>query len=118
MSTGQELSSHDLLDVLADADVLKTFNRLPVKDQENFARWIGIARDDVAYWRRIDALVLSLRLGPLQPRGSRGLPWSGTDSRSVEAAKEALMAPVGDPIAEARVGFLHARNGRMQIEHV
>lgn len=60
------ITADDLLDKLAAADALETFLRLPPDDQENFARWIGKSRDDESHWRRINALVLALRIGPLQ----------------------------------------------------
>jgi hypothetical protein len=60
-----KITADDLLDTLAAADVLETFLRLPQEEQDNFARWIGKSRDDESHWRRINALVLALRLGPL-----------------------------------------------------
>ena len=60
------ITADDLLDTLAAADALQTFLHLPPKDQENFARWIGKSRDDESHWRRINALVLALRMGPFE----------------------------------------------------
>ena len=54
------------MDVLAEADVLGTFRSLPPLHQENFVRWIGKASADESHWRRIEALILALRMGPLQ----------------------------------------------------
>ena len=59
-------TTKDLHDVLVTYDVLETFNRLPREDQDRFFRWIGAARDDDSYWMRVEALVLALRVGPLQ----------------------------------------------------
>ena len=68
--------SEELIDVLSSSDALETFNRLPVADQVNFSRWVGLARDDESKWRRIEALVLAMRmcttLYPNMP-GSPGL---------------------------------------------
>ena len=60
------ITADDLLDTLAAADALETFLRLPMEDQDNFARWIGKSRDDESHWRRINALVLAMRMGPLR----------------------------------------------------
>ena len=60
-----KITADDLLDTLAAAGVLQTFLHLPKEDQDNFARWIGTARDDESHWRRINALALAMRLGPL-----------------------------------------------------
>ena len=61
-----EITADDLLDTLAAADALETFLRLPRADQDKFARWIGKSRDDESHWRRINALALAIRMGPLQ----------------------------------------------------
>lgn len=68
-----KITADDLLDTLAAADALEAFLRLPMADQENFSRWIGKARDDESHWRRINALALAIRLGPL---GAGGAPAS------------------------------------------
>jgi len=52
---------------LAEYDVLETFDLLPHIEQEKFTRWIEGASDDDAHWRRVEAFVLALRVGPLQP---------------------------------------------------
>ena len=57
----------DLLDVLDAADALAIFIRLPPSDQEDFKRWIGMARDDESHWRRINAVVQAMTEGPFQP---------------------------------------------------
>ncbi|HYO61104.1 MAG TPA: YdeI/OmpD-associated family protein [Actinomycetota bacterium] len=64
---GSEITADDLLDALAAADALETFLRLPPEAQEHFALWIGKSRDDESHWRRINALALALRMGPLRP---------------------------------------------------
>ena len=66
MTSSGRITPEDLLDAMARADVLEIFGRLPEADQQKFSRWIGKARDDESHWRRINALVLALRLGPLQ----------------------------------------------------
>ena len=55
----------DLLEVLRIADVWEVFCDLPEENRDEFARWIEGALDQAARWRRIDALVLALRLSPL-----------------------------------------------------
>lgn len=67
MSSLERNPAGDLLVVLAEADVLETFQRLPAAARDNFTRWIDKARDDESHWQRIEALVLALRIGPLQP---------------------------------------------------
>jgi hypothetical protein len=59
------LAPQDLLQSLRIADVWEVYCALPKQNQEEFARWIGSSRDQAARWRRIDALVLALRLSPL-----------------------------------------------------
>ena len=65
MSSPEKITADDLLDAMAEANVLETFLHLPTEDQANFSRWIGTARDDGSHWRRIEALVLALRTGLL-----------------------------------------------------
>ena len=66
MSEAESITVEDLLDAMAEADVLDTFCQLPREDQENFSRWIGMARDNESHWRRIHAFVSALRSGPSQ----------------------------------------------------
>lgn len=54
----------DLHRALVAADALASFERLPLAEQERFMAWIAKARDDEAYWRRIDILVLGMRMAP------------------------------------------------------
>jgi uncharacterized protein YdeI (YjbR/CyaY-like superfamily) len=54
-------------EVLATYDVLETFELLPEAEQEKFSSWIENASSDESRWRRIEAFVLALRVGPLQP---------------------------------------------------
>lgn len=65
----RKITAEDLIEALEAADALETFCRLPDEDQEKFIRWIGMARDNDAHWRRVEALVLALRIGPLNPIG-------------------------------------------------
>lgn len=65
MTEAGKITADDLLDTLASADALVTFLRLPREDQDNFARWIGKARDEESHWRRINALVIAMKIGPL-----------------------------------------------------
>jgi hypothetical protein len=55
----------DLLEALRIADVWELYCSLPIGNQDEFARWIQHSPDQAARWRRIDALVLALRLSPL-----------------------------------------------------
>jgi hypothetical protein len=55
----------DLLEPLKIADVWEVFCALPPANRDEFARWIESSPDQAARWRRIDALVLALRLSPL-----------------------------------------------------
>jgi hypothetical protein len=55
----------DLLEALKIADVWEIYCKLPQANQDEFARWLNSAQDQTARWRRIDALVLALRLSPL-----------------------------------------------------
>lgn len=61
----QGLAAEDLIEALAAADVLEKFCHLPEADQDRFSQWIGQASDVDSNWRRIEALVLALRMGPL-----------------------------------------------------
>jgi hypothetical protein len=62
-----KITADDLLDTLAAAGVLDTFLHLPEEDRDNFARWIGMSRDDESHWRRINALALAMKVGPFHP---------------------------------------------------
>jgi hypothetical protein len=55
----------DLLEALRFADVWEVYCALPEPNKDEFARWIDKSPDQAARWRRIDALVLALRLSPL-----------------------------------------------------
>jgi len=66
MSVPKPITANDLLDAMAEAEVLEIFCQLPQADQDEFSRWIGKSRDDDSHWRRISALVLALKTGPLK----------------------------------------------------
>ena len=70
MSAQQDNTSEDFLHALAEADVLEIFRRLPHADQERFTHWVTQTRDAESHWRRVNALVLALRTGPLQVSSS------------------------------------------------
>ena len=59
------LAPQDLLSALRIADVWEIYCSLPKQNQDEFAVWIEKAPDQAARWRRIDALVLALKLSPL-----------------------------------------------------
>lgn len=67
MSSPAHSGPDDLVEAFAVANVLKKFRGLPRADQENFLRWVALARDEESRWRRINALALALRMGPLSP---------------------------------------------------
>jgi hypothetical protein len=48
------------------ADVREIFALLPQVDQAKFSSWVSRALDKESRWRRINGLVLALKLGPLQ----------------------------------------------------
>ena len=54
----------DLATALADADALDQFQALPLGEQERFSDWIAKSQDEDAYWRRIDILVMGMRMAP------------------------------------------------------
>jgi uncharacterized protein YdeI (YjbR/CyaY-like superfamily) len=65
MSDATSVAPVDLSDALAEADVLHIYSRLPQADRARFARWIGMARDETSHWRRIETLVMAMKLSPL-----------------------------------------------------
>ena len=71
MSSEERITPDDLLDAMAEADVLEVFCHLPEKSQQEFREWIGKSRDNESHWRRIDALVLAMRSGPHDDRSER-----------------------------------------------
>ena len=75
MTRSEDGVREHLLGALTTADALDAFLNLPSLEQERFSRWIAIAADDAAYWRRIDILVLAMRMvaPPLRP-GARAIP--------------------------------------------
>lgn len=77
MTAAGKITADDLLDTLAAADALETFLHLPREDQDNFAHWIGKARDEESHWRRINALVLAMKIAPLGARATRASNQSG-----------------------------------------
>ena len=66
MISAERITADELLEILATSDALETFCLLPQADQDNFSRWVGQARDNKSHWRRIQALVLAMRVGPMQ----------------------------------------------------
>ena len=65
MSTSEQQPTNDLLEALATGEALDAFQRLPLVEQDKFIAWIERAPDNHAYWRRIDILVLGMRMAPL-----------------------------------------------------
>ena len=64
MSTDDKITPDDLLNAMAEADVLEVFCHLPEASRREFEEWIGKARDDENHWRRIDVLVRAMRSAP------------------------------------------------------
>lgn len=62
--TPRGIASEDLFNSLTAADALDTFLSLPEKDRHTFEEWIERAHDDDARWRRIDTLVMAMRVAP------------------------------------------------------
>lgn len=67
---GKKITGNALLETMATADVLEIFHSLPAETQVKFQSWIDKARNASSQWRRIDALVLAMRIGPLYPPSS------------------------------------------------
>ena len=65
MTSVDKITPDDLLNAMADADVLEAFVHLPRSSQDKFHAWIGRARDDKSHWRRIEILVLAIKSAPL-----------------------------------------------------
>ena len=66
MSTSEGAPAKDLLEAMIHADVLEIFVLIPQVDQAKFSSWVSRAPDEESRWRRINGLVLALKLGPLQ----------------------------------------------------
>ena len=67
MTSPEESTSDDLLEAMAEADCLEVYLRLPETDRVKFSYWVEEAPDDESHWRRIEALVVAMRISPLQP---------------------------------------------------
>lgn len=65
MSTPEPNTTNDLLQALVAAGVVDVFQRLPLEDQTDFLDWIEKAPDAEAYRRRIDILVVGIKMSPL-----------------------------------------------------
>lgn len=66
-----EIPHDDLTAAMAEADVLDIYLSLPEAERRRFSRWVRLARDDDSYWRRIEALVLAMRVGLLARKMAR-----------------------------------------------
>lgn len=64
MNVPERKQTDDLLRALRAADALDNFQALPLEEQERFSNWIARSRDDEGYWRRIDILVMGMRMAP------------------------------------------------------
>lgn len=88
MNVPEQDSTNDLLKALATWDVVDTFQALPLYDQDKFVAWITRAPDEEAYRRRIDILVLGMRMAPLTKAKPTVLPeqsdfWTNPIGRDV-----------------------------------
>ena len=73
MSSPQQDPTSDLLQALVAAGVVETFQALPLAEQDKFLIWIENAPDADAYRRRIDILVMGIRMAPLSDGKRRSL---------------------------------------------
>lgn len=64
MNLPERNQTNDLLRALKEADALDNFQALPLKEQERFWDWIAKSRDEEGYWRRIEILVMGMRMAP------------------------------------------------------
>ena len=93
----------EFLTAFAATDSLDAFRQLPLVDQESFFRWIEKAPDEESRWRRIDALVLAMRISCLRLEGHLALASDSmrssssptSDAGSIERA--ALREQLEDP---------------------
>ena len=76
MNLPERNQTDDLLRALREADALGNFQALPLEEQKRFWAWIGKSRDEEGYWRRIDILVMGMRMAPpiKAPREPRAQP--------------------------------------------
>ena len=125
MRTQQRSVEEELLAALVATDSLEAFRQLPLRDQENFFRWIEKAPAEESRWRRTDALVLAMRISCLRLEGRielaseavrrRALPSKEAAPRTAEAS--GLIRELQDPeffdILENVIDqFLEARDDR------
>lgn len=78
MNDPERHQTDDLLRALREADALENFQALPLEEQDRFWAWIAKSRDEEGYWRRIEILVLGMRMAPpikapREPRIQAGL---------------------------------------------
>ena len=64
MNDPERNQTDDLLRALREADALDNFQALPLEEQDRFWNWIAKSRDEEGYWRRIEILVLGMRMAP------------------------------------------------------
>lgn len=73
MSVPQQNPTNDLLHALVAAGAVEAFQRLPLEEQDKFLAWIEKAPDAEAYRRRIDILVVAIRMAPLSDSQRKSL---------------------------------------------
>ena len=81
MSAEEKITPDDLLNAMAEADVLDAFCQLPQASRREFEQWIGKARDDAGYWRRIHTLVMTMRNAPHLEAQTAEEPASGRQAQ-------------------------------------
>lgn len=64
MSSEDKITQDDLLNAMAAADVRDIFCRLPEASRIEFEQWVGKAHDDAGHWRRIQILVVAMKIAP------------------------------------------------------
>ena len=67
MNSPEETPTDDLLEAMTEADCLEVYLRLPETDRVKFSQWVEHAPDDGSHWRRIEALVVAMKISPLNP---------------------------------------------------
>ena len=73
MSTPEQNPTNDLLHALVVAGAVEAFQKLPLEEQDWFLSWIENAPDADAYRRRIDILVIGIKMSPLSTARRKSL---------------------------------------------
>ena len=71
MIAPKETPSDDLHEALREADCLDIYLGLPGMERTRFSRWVETAPDHDSHWRRIEALVVAMKISPLRSPSRR-----------------------------------------------